>query len=378
VSLSVFGFGNGGESATEPAKAGPSAISGATSAFPAVGPIEEVGWFDVTDQDTAGHARRAALEVAVRLGLGQPRGVEIGEVVAELGTNLFTHARGGRLGLRCLRRAGVVGVEVIAVDAGPGAAHFPVMADFPWAAGASITGGVAAGGLGSLTRLATRYDAYSLPGRGTVITAQFWPRGVYPGVVVATGVTRPMAGEQVSGDQFAVRLRPDGALIMIADGLGHGPLAAVAASAAVTAFHLAGTDEPAELVEEVHYSIGHTRGAAIAVARLEPAEGLVRFCGLGNIAAALIAAPGTPAAARTGMVSQPGIAGHQRRNVCEFTYPISQAGLVVMHSDGVTDRWDLAAYPGLERREPLVVAATLLRDAGVRRDDACVAVAKLG
>lgn len=47
-----------------------------------------------------------------------------------------------------------------------------------------------------------------------------------------------------------------------------------------------------------------------------------------------------------------------------------------MHSDGVTDRWRLTDYPGLQRRSPQVIAATLLRDAGVRRDDACVLVAR--
>ena len=33
-------------------------------------------------------------------------------------------------------------------------------------------------------------------------------------------------------------------------------------------------------------------------------------------------------------------------------------------------------YPGLAGRNPLLAAATLLRDAGTRRDDACVLVAR--
>ena len=50
-----------------------------------------------------------------------------------------------------------------------------------------------------------------------------------------------------------------------------------------------------------------------------------------------------------------------------------------MHSDGVTDKWRLADYPGLAAgHTPLVVATTLLRDAGVRRDDATVLVARAG
>ena len=48
-----------------------------------------------------------------------------------------------------------------------------------------------------------------------------------------------------------------------------------------------------------------------------------------------------------------------------------------MHSDGLTDKWDLGRYPGLLVRSPLVVAATLLRDAAVRRDDASVLVCRV-
>jgi hypothetical protein len=36
----------------------------------------------------------------------------------------------------------------------------------------------------------------------------------------------------------------------------------------------------------------------------------------------------------------------------------------------------LDAYPGLRARDPHLVAATLIRDAGVRHDDASIMVAK--
>jgi len=75
-------------------------------------------------------------------------------------------------------------------------------------------------------------------------------------------------------------------------------------------------------------------------------------------------------------VSMPGIVGHQSRSVREFSYELPPEAVVVLHSDGVSDRWTLRDYPGLSRQDPLLVAATLLRDAGVRRDDACVAVVR--
>jgi hypothetical protein len=47
-----------------------------------------------------------------------------------------------------------------------------------------------------------------------------------------------------------------------------------------------------------------------------------------------------------------------------------------MHSDGVVDRWNPADYPGLLTHSPQLIAATVLRDAGTRRDDAGVLVAR--
>jgi hypothetical protein len=51
--------------------------------------------------------------------------------------------------------------------------------------------------------------------------------------------------------------------------------------------------------------------------------------------------------------------------------------MVLMHSDGVVDRWKAADYPGLLSHSPQVVAGTVLRDAGTRRDDAGVLVARV-
>ncbi|GAB3355541.1 hypothetical protein GCM10027452_23090 [Micromonospora halotolerans] len=125
-------------------------------------------------------------------------------------------------------------------------------------------------------------------------------------------------------------------------------------------------------VQHLHRAIGHTRGAALAVAEPDLVSGLLRYAGLGNIAAMIVAV----GERRRGLVSLPGIAGHQRPSVREYDYPFPAGATLVMHSDGVVDRWDLADYPGLAGRAPLLVAATLLRDAGIRRDDACVLVAR--
>ena len=52
--------------------------------------------------------------------------------------------------------------------------------------------------------------------------------------------------------------------------------------------------------------------------------------------------------------------------VREFTYDWSPESRLIMHSDGLTTKWDLQKYPGLQARHPSLMAGVLYRDAGGR------------
>jgi anti-sigma regulatory factor (Ser/Thr protein kinase) len=327
--------------------------------------VEELGWIPVDEAGAAGVARRVAVDCARRLGFSEERTGEVAIVAAELASNLHRHAEVGSLSVRCLRAGPAGGVELVAVDSGPG------MADLVFSGSdGTSTAGTLGIGLGAVRRLSSHSGGYSLPGRGTVLTAQLWPdRGAVDAPVVA-GLTRPIAGETVCGDRWAAREHDGVLVLLVADGLGHGSLAAAAANAVIDAFLASDLDAPAAIVQHLHRVVSHTRGAAVSVVRVEGAA--VRFSGLGNVAGAIA----FPDGQRRSMVSMPGIVGHQSRGVREFGYELPPEAVVVLHSDGVSDRWSLKDYPGLSRQDPLLIAGTLLRDAGVRRDDACVAVVR--
>jgi anti-sigma regulatory factor (Ser/Thr protein kinase) len=334
---------------------------------PLIAPVvEELGWHAVEDPGAAGVARRVAVEAAQQLGFADRRLGELTIVATEMASNLYKHADRGRLGIRCLRGGGLGAVELIAIDEGPGMADTVLSGR-----DGHSTAGTLGIGLGAIARLSSRIDGYSLPGRGTVLTAQIWP-DTTPAQVAVEGLSRPLTGERVCGDRFAVRPHEDAVLLMLADGLGHGPLAAAASLAAANVFLASSLGAPAAIVEHLHKTISYTRGAAVSVARL--AGSTVRFAGLGNVTGAIA----WPNGDRKGLVSMPGIVGHQMRQMREFEYQMDEDAVLVMHSDGVSERWNLRDYPGLSRRAPLTVAATLLRDSGQRRDDACVLVAKAG
>lgn len=338
---------------------------GAVAALPE-GLLDVGVWFRVEAAGTAAAVRRAAERLAVELGMPERRGNELAIVVAEAAGNLVKHAEQGVLLLRPVRTMGQAGVEIVAIDSGPG------MRDVTRAIGdGHSTAGTLGIGLGAIVRQAGWTDLHSVPGKGTVLAARVWPSAV-PEPSWAAGLTRPITGELVCGDAFAMREVDGRRQILMCDGLGHGGLAADAATEAVRTFTDTAAVSPAGMVEALHRTLARTRGAALAVAELDPGRGRVIYAGLGNITGTVIA----PDGGRRGMVSLPGIAGHQRRQIREYEYPLPPGGIVLMHSDGVVDRWDPTEYPGLLTHSPQVIAATVLRDAGIRRDDAGVVVAR--
>ncbi|MET7399192.1 ATP-binding protein, partial [Dactylosporangium sp. NPDC005572] len=189
--------------------------------------VEELGWVSVGDAGAAGIARRLAVDAARRLGFTEQRAGEVAIVAAELASNLHRHADGGALSVRILRRGATGGIELVAVDSGPG------MADLPFAsADGHSTAGTLGIGLGAVQRLSDAATGFSVPGRGTVYAVRLWPgpSGDHAGPPVG-GLSRPITGEQVCGDRYAARVHDGALLVLVADGLGHGPLAAAAAAA---------------------------------------------------------------------------------------------------------------------------------------------------
>ena len=324
-------------------------------------------------------ARRLTAQLGRRIGLDADRISEAELAVTEVATNLVRHAADGALLLRISSEGSRTALELVAVDSGPGigdVAH--ALLD-----GVS-TGGTLGIGLGAVTRLSDRFDIHSLPGRGTVLAARFGPRPEHgraapSEIPPVAGLTRPISGERICGDSWAVRDDPQAAasdaggpfLVMLCDGLGHGPLAARASQEAVAAFHRSGKQDPQGVLTDIHRATSGTRGGAAAVARIEPGERRIAYCGIGNISGFVVTAEG-----RGALLSAPGIVGHQLPRLRTFEQELPRNSALIMHSDGLVERWSPAKLPGLLEHSPVVIAGQLLREAAVRHDDAGIVVAK--
>ena len=328
---------------------------------------DDVAWLRVDDESSPGAVRRQVTELSRRLRFQESRTGEIAIVASELATNLVKYAEDGRMVLRLLRRGVTGGLQIVSMDSGPGIRNLPAM----FGDGESTTSSLGIG-LGAVRRLTSSHDAYSLPGSGTVLVATFWEDGSGE-VEPFAGITRPVEGEEECGDAYAVRRTDNGYLLMVCDGLGHGPLAAHASGEAVRIFRHSSDDSPATLLTRLDAGLSGSRGAAIAIAHVEPLCGRLTYAGVGNVAGRMEGGE-----RRRGLVSVPGIVGHKTRSPRDTVHDLDPSVAVVMHSDGLTERWDMADYPELLQSSPLVTATTILRDAAVRRDDAGVLVFRGG
>ncbi|MFY0526588.1 ATP-binding SpoIIE family protein phosphatase [Archangium gephyra] len=320
----------------------------------------------VTESSQAGHARRMAASLAARLGFKEEAQGKVALVVSEAAKNLVAHARDGLILLRALHAGPHVGVEMLALDKGPGMADV----DRCLRDGFS-TGGTSGVGLGAMRRMSDLFDIHSLPGVGTAVVVQVWADKPPPASQMTVGaVCVPMTGEEVCGDSWAVDHKADRCIFLVADGLGHGPEAARASRAAVVSFLEQGSNGLVELLRGAHQELRSTRGAAVSFASVEGAQ--LHYAGVGNISGAVV----SPAGAVQRLVSMNGTLGHQAPRMQQFSYPWSAGDTLVMCSDGLATQWRLDPYPGLLARHPSLVAGVLYRDFVRGRDDATVLVAR--
>lgn len=323
----------------------------------------------VTESSQIAEARRYASDLAIARGASEATVGRVALVATELATNLIKHGGGGELLLASYGDAAHGGVELIALDRGRGIANLQEsLRD------GHSTAGSAGHGLGAIRRQSQVMEVASWPSLGTVILARVDTGGAAaPAAPPVSGcVSIPKPGEEVCGDECCVVDTSAGRTALVVDGLGHGPDAAMAAAEAVRLFRRHQGLPVPTILEYIHAGLRATRGAAVAVMRMDTAGTKVVYGGIGNICGAIM--NGTEVRR---MISLNGTAGHVARRIQTFDYPFT-AGVVVMYSDGLQTTWSLERYAGITRMHPTLLAAVAYRDFARHRDDATVLVLRHG
>jgi anti-sigma regulatory factor (Ser/Thr protein kinase) len=322
--------------------------------------------FGVGDEADVGALRRRVGRHAQRLGADEAGQGRAELVATELATNLLRHARPG--GSVLVRPVPPGGVEIIAVDHGPGIADLPRAL----AGRGGSTQGLGCG-LAAVRRATSRFDVHTGGDRGTTVLAVV---DVGPGATpTRPPPARTWAGVSVAvdgdcGDGWAGIEIDDDVALAVVDGLGHGPRASAAADAALDAF----SADPGDVdgfIARANRATRDTRGAAVAACRLRRRSGELDYVAVGNISARLC-----HAGQNRGLVSLGGTVGTQLNPppVNVVTYPWPRGARLVLWTDGLTSQLDLRTDPDLMTHDPAVTAAVLHRNHTRRRDDATVVV----
>ena len=305
------------------------------------------------------------------MGFDEIRQGQLGIVVTEAAANIAAHAGQGEIILVPWLFRGDAGIDVMALDKGKGMANVGLSLEDGFS-----TAGTAGQGLGAVSRLAGMLQIYSVPDHGTVLfarlmrdsrTAEESSSGYSLGVV-----SLPTTGETACGDAWTAHYSLGRSMYIVADGLGHGPLAAEAADEAIRIFRDAPHLSPEGMLSEMHGALAKTRGAAVSIAEVLHEKAIVNYAGVGNVAGSIY----TAGKSRS-MVSMNGTLGHSVGRIQPFSYPFEANSMLFLHSDGLATRWNMEQYPGLASRHPALVAGVLYRDFCRRRDDVTILVSRI-
>lgn len=321
----------------------------------------------ITESSQAGEARRLTASMARQLGFDAVAAERASLVVTEAATNIIKHGAGGYLIVQALDDGVDKGIEILALDKGPGMTD----PDRCLVDGFS-TSGTLGGGLGAMHRLAQTFEIQTAQQQGTSLLMRLWSRTGYrrPTSEFAVGAVHvPVPPETVCGDGWAMEPSNTGATLLVADGLGHGPMAAEASREGIRLFRQDAAMDLVELMRRLHAGLRPTRGAAVAMARIDSAKRVVQYVGVGNISGVIVA----DGASRS-MVSFNGTVGHEARKIQSFDYEFPDNALLVMHSDGLSSHWRIDQFAGLSGRDPAIIAGVLFRECRRMRDDATVVV----
>lgn len=178
---------------------------------------------------------------------------------------------------------------------------------------------------------------------------------------------RPADGETVCGDAMLVIHRGPCSLLVVVDGLGHGPHAA-AAAVAFCEYVSSHADEPLDvMLHGADKAVASTRGAAAMIARVDKRAAAIEIAGVGNVALRAWSKE------RFQPLPMRGVLGRGIRNVRVFRYGLNIGDLFALYSDGISGSFDIDA---VKHQGATAIAKSILDGYRKSHDDATCVVAR--
>ncbi|HSE98776.1 MAG TPA: ATP-binding protein [Blastocatellia bacterium] len=340
---------------------------------------------EIVHDGDIGQAKRLVRRRASDIGFSERPLAEIDIAVNEMGSNAIKFGRGtGQLHFATTDpHLDPAGIEIIYTDKGPGIED-PALA----IEDGFTTAGSMGAGLGAIRRMADEFHIYSLvesqtrklnlyrrTTHGTAIIFRKWldddkPQGFKPAVWGA--FTRPPADQSHNGDAYLIRHLDDRYLLAVIDGLGHGPGAMEASRAAVLTIEEHAQAGVETIVRRTHEALRSTRGAVMGLAAIYSRTGEVEYTGVGNTDFRALSGVGSQR-----FISLNGTLGSRLDRLKVFREKLPKVATIVMSTDGISERWDPAGYPGLLGLHPQLLCAVVMRDFNRPKDDATIICGRL-
>jgi serine/threonine protein phosphatase PrpC len=182
-----------------------------------------------------------------------------------------------------------------------------------------------------------------------------------------------LPGESESGDRYVVKNLPEGALLAVVDGIGHGEDAARSAELAAGVVNGSEARSLISLVRRCHQRLQGTRGAVVSMAWFSPTDDMMTWLGLGNVAGVLLRREGNGVARQESLLLRAGTLGALLPDISASVVPVSYGDTLIFATDGIrggfTDGLDVDG-------SPQEIARHIIRNHWQKRDDALVLVAR--
>jgi serine/threonine protein phosphatase PrpC len=184
---------------------------------------------------------------------------------------------------------------------------------------------------------------------------------------------RPLHATEECGDTELVAFSPPTVVVAVADGLGHGAEAAVAAKAVASVLtrHAGGT--PTDLILRCHEELRRTRGAVVSLASFDTTDDRMTWLGVGNVEGILVRQDDAAQPRRHALLLRSGVVGYRLPTLRTETLQVSPGDRLILATDGIRSDFSSESPFGRTVQE---LADHILARHGKPTDDALVLVAR--
>jgi len=178
-------------------------------------------------------------------------------------------------------------------------------------------------------------------------------------------------GQTFSGDQYVVCEIPEGALIGVVDGLGHGEEAAAAALTATAFLKQNATSDLVSLIRACHDRLKPTRGAVMSLAFFNSLENKLSWIGVGNVEGVVLGFNGEKHCKT--LLMRSGVVGQQLPGLQVATIEVQTGDTLILATDGIREGFVSTIH---NDASPKDLAERILSRHSKGSDDALVLVAR--